>query len=163
MKKTVIYYGSTTGTCEDIANRIASSLGVSEVKSASEFDQDAATYDVLVLGTSTWGYGDIQDDWCDKLDTLKGLDLSGKTVAIFGCGDSAGYPDTFCAGMKALYDAAVATGAAVLEGVPAGGYSFDGSDAVVDGKFVGVAIDEMNEPDKTGDRLAQMIEALKNL
>lgn len=163
MKKTVIYYGSTTGTCEDIANRIASSLGIAEVKSASEFGQDAADYDVLVLGTSTWGYGDIQDDWYDKIETLKGLNLSGKIIAIFGCGDSAGYPDTFCAGMKALYDAAVAAGATVIAGIPIDGYSFESSEAVVDGKFVGVALDEMNEPEKTDGRLASMIEKLKNL
>lgn len=32
--KTVIYYGSTTGTCEDIANRIAAALGGADVKNA---------------------------------------------------------------------------------------------------------------------------------
>lgn len=163
MKKTVIYYGSTTGTCEDLAGRIGSALGVSDVKSAAEFGADAADYDVLVLGTSTWGEGDVQDDWYDALDTLKGLNLSGKTVAIFGCGDSQSYPDSFCGGMKAIYDAAVEAGATVLEGPSTEGYSFSSSNAVVNGKFVGVALDEVNEPEKTDARLAPMISAIKNL
>lgn len=163
MKKTVIYYGSTTGTCEEIAGRIASALGISDVKSAADFGPDAAGYDVLVLGTSTWGDGDVQDDWYGELDTLKNLDLGGKTVALFGCGDAEGYPDTFCGGMRALYDAAVAAGATVLEGPSTDGYSFEGSDAVIDGRFVGVALDEVNEPEKTDDRLAALIQAVKGL
>jgi len=163
MRKTVIFFGSTTGTCEDLAGRIASALGVSEVRSASELSADAAEYDVLVLGTSTWGDGEIQDDWYGAIDTLKGLDLNGKTVAIFGCGDSYSYPDTFCAGMRVLYDAAIESGATILEGPSTEGYSFSGSDAVIDGRFVGVALDEMNEPEKTDERLATMVEAIKNL
>ena len=35
----------------------------------------------LILGTSTWGAGEMQDDWYDGIKTLKGADLSGKTVA----------------------------------------------------------------------------------
>lgn len=163
MKKAVVYYGSTTGTCEDLANRIASKLGISDVKNVQDFGADAAGYDVLVLGTSTWGAGDLQDDWAAAVDTLKSLDLKGKTVAIFGCGDSQGFSDTFCGGMKALYDAAVEAGATVVGQVDAAGYSYDSSDAVVDGKFVGLALDEVNEPDKTDDRIdawAPAIEAV---
>ncbi len=162
MKNTAIYYGSTTGTCEDIANRIANALGI-EAKNVSDMGADAASYDVLVLGTSTWGDGDLQDDWYAGVETLKGLDLKGKTVAIFGVGDSAGYSYTFCGGMRAIYDAAIEAGATVLAGPAKDGYTFDDSAAVIDGKFVGVALDEANEPEKTDDRLAPMIDAIKNL
>ena len=37
-----------------------------------------------------------QDDWYDGVKTLKSAGLAGKTVALFGCGDSESYPDTFC-------------------------------------------------------------------
>jgi flavodoxin I len=30
---------------------------------------------------------------------LKNANLSGKTIALFGCGDSESYSDTFCDGM----------------------------------------------------------------
>jgi len=157
--KAVVYFGSTTGTCEDLAGRIGAALGA-EVKNVTELDASAADADLLVLGTSTWGAGDMQDDWYSAVDTLKGLPLAGKKVAIFGCGDSAGYPDTFCGGMKAIYDAAVEAGATVVGAVPTDGYSFDASDAVVDGKFVGLALDEMNEADKTDERIAAWTAAI---
>ncbi|MBO7622481.1 MAG: flavodoxin domain-containing protein, partial [Bacteroidales bacterium] len=91
--KTVVYYGSTTGTCEDLANRISAALGGADVKNASELGAEAAGYDLIVLGTSTWGDGEVQDDWYGALDTLKGLNLAGKKVAVFGVGDCESYPD----------------------------------------------------------------------
>lgn len=161
MSKIIVYYGSTTGTCEDLAGRIASALGTTEVKSASEFSSDAAGYDLIVLGTSTWGEGEVQDDWYGTVDTLASLKLQGKRVAIFGCGDSSDYPDSFCGGMKALYDAAVQSGAEVVGAVDASEYSFGSSSAVLDGKFVGLALDEVNESDKTDARIASWAETLK--
>ena len=89
------------------------------------------------------------------------LGLAGKTVALFGCGDSESYPDTFCGGMKELYDAVVEAGAMVLPGVPTDGYTFDDSDSVIDGKFVGLALDEVNEDDKTEERVDAWLEAIK--
>lgn len=159
--KTVVYYGSTTGTCEDLANRISAALGGADVKNASELGTEAAGYDLIVLGTSTWGDGEVQDDWYGALDTLKGLNLAGKKVAIFGVGDCESYPDTFCGGMKAIYDAAKAAGADVLPGVDASEYNYGSSDSVVDGKFVGLALDETNESDKTDDRIAAWVATLK--
>ncbi len=154
MKKTIVVYGSTTGVCQDLAERIAAKLGGVEVISAAELTAASLNAnDNLILGTSTWGEGDVQDDWFDALDTVKSTDLSGKTVAIFGCGDSVSYGDSFCGGMKAIYDAVKAVGAKLIGEVDASGYSFDSSDAVVDGKFVGLALDENNESDKTDSRI----------
>ncbi len=161
MKNAVVYFGSTTGTCEDLANRIAEKLGIADVKNVQNFGADAEGYDVLILGTSTWGAGELQDDWAVAVDSLKSMNLKGKTVAIFGCGDSQGFSDTFCGGMKALYDAAVAAGADVIGQVDAAGYTFDASDAVVDGKFVGLALDEVNESDKTDGRIDAWVPAIK--
>lgn len=63
--------------------------------------------------------------------------------------------------MKELYDAAKEAGANVLEGVSTEGYTFDDSDAVVDGKFVGLALDDVNEDDKTEERIDAWLEAIK--
>ena len=41
------------------------------------------------------------------------------------------------------------------------GYTYDDSTAVVDGKFVGLALDEMNEDDQTSVRMGAWIESLK--
>lgn len=122
--------------------------------------EQMSDYDLIILGTSTWGDGEVQDDWYDALNTLKGLSLSGKKVAIFGVGDSESYPDTFCGGMKALYDAACETGAEILPGVDASAYNYSASDSVVNGKFVGLALDETNEADKTDGRISSWVATL---
>ena len=96
MKKIVIIYGTSTGTCEDLAGRIGAKLGVDNIINVTDLDDCViADNDNLILGTSTWGAGEVQDDWYDGIKVIKNADLSGKTVALFGCGDSESYPDTF--------------------------------------------------------------------
>lgn len=160
MKKTIVVYGSSTGTCEGIANEIASKLGT-EAISASKLSADiVAENENLILGTSTWGSGEIQDDWYDGLKTLKGSNLNGKTIAIFGCGDSSSYSDTFCGGMAELYNTAKAAGANIVGAVDASEYTYDDSEAVIDGMFVGLALDNDNEEYKTAERIEKWIAAI---
>jgi len=161
MKSTIVVFGSSTGTCESIAGKIAARLGV-EAVNVQDFTQDNIdANDNLIIGTSTWGAGELQDDWYDGVETLKGADLSGKTVAVFGCGDSASYSDTFCGAMAELYNAAKEAGATLVGEVSTDGYTFDDSDAVVDGKFVGLALDDINEDDKTDERIDAWVEAIR--
>ena len=160
MSKTIVVYGSTTGTCESIAQTLGDQLGAEVINVAGLTADQLAEADNIVLGTSTWGAGELQDDWYDGVSVVKSANLSGKRVALFGCGDSASYSDTFCGGMKELYDAAVAAGATVVGAVPTDGYTFDDSDAVVDGQFVGLALDEVNEDDKTSERISAWLPAL---
>ena len=153
MKKTGIFYGSSTGTTEAVANLIASKLGIAsaDVHDAGKLTADlAGSYDVLILGTSTWGYGELQDDWNDAVETLKKMDLSGKTVALFGCGDSESYSDTFCDGMGILYEDLKDSQCKFIGFVPDTNYTYNSSVSAVDGHFVGLAIDDVNEGDKTG-------------
>lgn len=160
MSKTIVVYGSTTGTCESIALTIGDQLGAEVINVSDLTANQLAEADNIVLGTSTWGAGELQDDWYDGVNVVKSANLSGKRVALFGCGDSASYSDTFCGGMKELYDAAVAAGATVVGAVPTDGYTFDDSDAVVDGQFVGLALDDVNEDDKTSERISAWLPAL---
>ena len=160
MKKTIVVYGSSTGTCEGIANEIASKLDT-EAISVSDLSADVvAENENLILGTSTWGAGEVQDDWYDGIKVLKGADLNGKTVALFGCGDSSNYSDTFCGGMAEIYNAVKDGGANIVGAVDASEYTFDDSEAVIDGKFVGLALDNDNEDDKTAGRIDAWIAAI---
>lgn len=154
MKKTVIIYGTSTGTCEDLAGRIGAKLGVDNIINVTDLDDNViAENDNLILGTSTWGAGEMQDDWYDGIKTIKSANLSNKTVALFGCGDSGSYPDTFVGGMAEIYNAVKTAGANVIGAVSTEGYTFDDSESVVDGQFVGLALDEVNEDDKTDERI----------
>ena len=154
-------YGSSTGTCEEIAGKIAAALGA-ETANAGDIDRETLEgCDNILLGSSTWGAGELQDDWYGALDVVKGCDLSGKAAAVFGCGDSSSYPDTFCNAMKELYDAAAVAGAVMVGQTATEGYTFDDSEAVVDGKFVGLPIDNDGEGDKTDERIGAWIEAIR--
>ena len=87
-------YGSSSGTTEGVAKLIAGKLGIPAncVFDVSKFTtQQAEDFEVLILGTSTWGDGELQDDWYDGINTLKSAKLSGKLIALFGCGDSSAY------------------------------------------------------------------------
>ena len=163
MGKTAIIYGSTTGSTEDIAGRIASKLNIAQgdIYEISKVTADTvAGYDTLLLGSSTWGSGDLQDDWYDGIETLKGADLAGKKIALFGCGDSSSYSDTFCSALGTIYNDLKDSGATFVGSVDPSDYTFDGSDAVVDGQFVGLPIDEVNESDKTDERISNWVASL---
>ncbi len=166
MKKTGIFYGSSTGTCEELATRIAEKLGVdaADVHSAAKLTTAlAGSYEVLILGTSTWGSGELQDDWYDAIKELKKADLSDKFVALFGCGDSESYCDTFCDGIGILYEELRESGCTFLGNrVSTDGYSFESSIAVADGAFVGLALDETNESDKTDARIDAWLAGFKD-
>lgn len=162
MKNTAIIYGSTSGNCENIANKIAAALGINDVISASALDDaflDA--HEAFLLGSSTWGAGDLQDDWYGAVDTIRAHNLGGKTVAVFGCGDSYGFADTFCAAMAQLADAAADAGATIVGAVYTDGYNATDSDAVRNGSFVGLALDEDNESDLTDSRIEAWVEKIK--
>ncbi len=159
MKKTVIIYGSTTGNAASAAQTIADKLGngavAKEVSAASQ--SDLTDNDNIILGSSTWGDGELQDDWFSFVSTVKETDLKGKTVAVFGVGDQFSYSDTYVNAMGELYDAAVAAGAKVVGATSTEGYSFNESSAVRDGKFVGLALDYDNQSDLSEDRIAAWV------
>ncbi len=165
MKKTAIFYGSSTGNTESAANALAAIIDADVYNVA---DADAAKmndYSNLVFGTSTWGIGDLQDDWEDFIGEVEGADLTDKVVAIFGCGDGATYSDSFVDAIGTIYEAVKDKGCTVVGSVDTAGYDFEESTAVVDDKFVGLPLDEENQPENTEDRLkewgAEIMKAFK--
>lgn len=163
MSKIGIFYGSTTGTTEQIAGEIANKLGVpdSEVHDVAKTAPSAvAPYDVLIFGASTWGDGDLQDDMHDFLDGVGALDLRGKKVALFGYGDES-MDNTFCNGVGRMYEYLVKTGATLIGGFNADGYDFTHSDADVDGRFVGLVIDNVNHEDLTESKISAWTDEIK--
>jgi flavodoxin I len=153
-----IYFGSQTGTTDGIAALIGAQFGGHDVTVKCVLNAQPAeleTHELLILGASTWDIGELPYDWQRWWPNSDALDLSNKAVAIFGLGDQFGYPDTFCDAMRALYDKAIERGATLVGGWSADGYDFTASAAVIDGVFVGLAIDEMNQPELTHERIEQ--------
>ena len=153
-----LFYGSTTGNTESCAEMIASQIGNDRVAmfdlAADGVDQ-LADYQYLILGMPTWDYGELQEDWSDVWAELDDIDLSGKTCALFGLGDQIGYGEWFLDAMGALHDKLVSRGATMVGYWPVAGYTFDESKALTgdQSRFVGLALDEDGESDKTEARI----------
>jgi flavodoxin I len=165
MAKARIFYGSSTGNTQRIASRIEEELGdliesVTDIAEASP--DDLASAQALILGVSTWEDGQLQEDWEDFFPELDRIDLSGTTVALFGLGDAYGFSGEFVDALGTLYRKVRERGATVVGSWPTDGYDFDESSAVVDGRFVGLVIDEENEADLSDDRVARWADSIRS-
>ncbi|MDE6512909.1 MAG: flavodoxin [Muribaculaceae bacterium] len=155
MKKFGIFYGSQTGMTASVARRIASKLGLDEADVydvAKTAPSVVGDYENLIFATSTWGSGDVEVDWLDFLDALKAMDLRGHRVALVGVGDET-MADTFNSGVGIIYDKLKDSGAYFIGSYPADVYKFNHSDAIIDGKPVGLLLDETNHADLTDGRI----------
>lgn len=164
MKKVGIFYGSSTGTTQDIAEQIGKKLGVAgaDIKDMADASvDDFSNYEVLLLGSSTWGDGDLQDEWEEVLSDLKSVDLTGKLVGLFGCGDCSSYAESFCSAIGLLYKALDGSNCTFIGAVSPEGYDFEDSEALVNGEFIGLPIDEDNDSNLTEERINNWIEILK--
>ncbi len=164
MAKIGLFYGSTTGNTKDAAVQIKTAFGndiLTIASIAGATADDLNRFDVLILGTSTWGFGDWQDDWAAFQRESAQVDWSCKTVALFGMGDQYGYPDTFVDAMGLLHDVVAARGAQVVGAWEGQGYDFESSCAHRDGRFVGLALDADNQSEMTGPRIREWVQGLR--
>lgn len=171
-----IFFGSTDGHTAAVAEAIKARLdaylaadqppGAShsesvEVLDVGEYALEAMLdFDWLILGAPTWNTGQLPRDWETALDEFDTLELAGRPVALFGLGDQVGYPDTFADALIFLADRVRACGGHLVGAWPATGYSFTNSWAVEDGCFVGLVLDEVNQPELTAPRLDRWLAQL---
>ena len=118
MKKATIIFGSTTGNTEAVANTIASNLKDYETTVCYVTDANddmVKSADLVMYGCSTWGYGELQEDFIPYYDTKMTPNLlRGKNVAVFGCGDKENYEDVFCAAADMIKAKAEGCGANIV-------------------------------------------------
>ncbi len=164
-KKVLLIYASETGNTADIARRIAAAFGSGTVdlRPVSELTAgEISPYPYLIFGTPTWGSGEFHDDFfVFTKRNARELDLEGKKIALFGLGDQKYYGDTFVNGMRQLYDFLIDKGAEIIGSVSTQGYDFSGSEAVIDGRFVGLPVDEENQSEKSDERIRRWVTELQ--
>lgn len=161
-----IVYGSSAGATQNVAEQIAENLSSHEIKlidvSRAKIE-DLQEAQILILGTSTWGDGDLQDDWDDFSSNLDSIDFSDKKVAFFGLGDQESYYDTFADGMGILYEKVSQKGANIIgNGVNGDSFDFGSSRAFIDGKFVGLVVDEDNQSNLSTTRISEWTKLLES-
>lgn len=140
-----IFFSTSTGNTETVAEYIADATGgyLSEI---SECDpSELLGHDSIILGCPTWNHGmddhqsgTAMDDFL--YETLPSLDLTGKKVAVFGCGDSSAYCDSYCDAAGEVYDNLVAKGCKMYGFTSTEGYNYINSKAIKDGKFCGYVL-----------------------
>lgn len=138
MSKVLLVYASMTGNTEEVTNLVEKGLlsaGVS-VDKKDVVDVDLGTieeYDSIILGAYTWGEGALPDEFLDLYDDMETIDLSGKTFAVFGTGDTS-YA-IYCGAVDILEDLIKDRGGKLaLEGLKVENYP-EGEDADRSVKF----------------------------
>ena len=160
-----LFFATQTGNTETVAGMIGEATGAEATDIGEIETEDLAGYDGLIVGCPTWNTGADEmrsgTAWDDVLEDIKGLDLAGKPVAVFGCGDSASYGDNFCDGIEELHETFKAAGAKMVGYVDSSGYSHTESKSEADGKFLGLPCDQDNEDDQSEERVEKWISQLK--
>ncbi len=165
MSRIGIFFASAMGNTETAAMDIMNEFGDDKADVIHVTDADKSTvekYDFLVIGGSTWGAGEVQDDMDDFFEELDKANLKGKKVALFGLGDQEAYPFAFADSLGKLYDHMKELDAEIVgTGWPTKDYHYDSSKAERDGKFVGLVLDVDVQPDKSAERIKKWVTQLK--
>ncbi len=165
MNKIGIFFGTDTGTTRLMAKKLAKKLGdelAAKPLNVNRIDvQDFLQYDALILGTPTYGLDQLPGtdtgikagSWAEFLPQLDAVDLSGKCIALYGLGDQGKYSDRFADSLIHLYRFFAQKGAQLVGDWSTEGYNFTHSQAVVDGRFVGLVVDQQSQSLLTEQRL----------
>lgn len=160
---TAIFYTSKCKHGEDVAKKISKEFGDIRIfdiaVTGSEYIND---FKHIIFGVPTANNGQMQQDWQEIWSDFKKTNFKNKTVAIFGLGDQVKYPNEFADAMKYVYDDLVKSGAIIVGFTNIDSYDFKDSKAVIDNKFVGLVIDEINQPQLTDERIKLWVEQIKD-
>jgi flavodoxin I len=166
MKPLGIFFGSSSSNTEEAAHDIAALLcdaghevDIVEVDKHMEPER-LREYKRLLIGCPTWDIGQLQSDWDRIYCRFGDIRFDGQAVALFGCGDAVGYPDTFQDAIGILGRAFRERGAALVGRWPADDYDFSQSEALEDGHFLGLALDYDNEPAKCEDQIHRWVQQI---
>lgn len=169
MTKTAIIYGPVGGAVNRVAEQIKNKIGEEKAELLAVKDaklSDLEKYDKIIFGLSTvgkdtWDSEFSNNDWGKFMPEISKVDYASKKVAIFGLGDHVTYAHAFVDHIGLLGKELVKNGAVLSGAVDPDGYEFEESEALVDGKFMGLPIDEDFEPELTEKRLTAWLEQIK--
>ena len=163
-----IFVGSSGGVTQSAAEKLEELFEDAELINMEEDYDDLDQFDefdVLLVGSSTWGQGDYQRDWVDPLYEMENEepDMSGKKIAFFGAGDQESHPEEFVSALGKMKDIFSKLGADTEYGYwSTEGYAYKFSSAERDGKFCGLAIDDINQKDLTESRVTTWAQQVKS-
>lgn len=165
MSQIGLFVGSTTGKTEEAAETVQKEFGgedVVTILNVAEIEaSELENYEKIIIACPTWDIGGLQSDWEGIFDDLDDINFSGKKVAYFGTGDQIGYADNFQDAIGILEEKISGLGGTTVGHWPTDGYEHEASKGVKNGKFVGLALDEDNQPEMSDDRIKKWVSQLK--
>lgn len=165
MSKIGIFFGTDTGSTRLVAKKMYSLLGNELADKPVNINRvtpaDLLSYDALILGTPSYGIGDLpgmsvgctEPSWAEFVANMGDADFSGKKIALFGLGNQERYAPRFANSLIQLYRVFTGYGADIVGRWSTEGYTFENSDSVVDGEFVGLVLDQRTQPHLSDERL----------
>lgn len=177
MNKIGLFFGTETGTTRLVAKKMHKMIGDEICDKPINVNritpEEMMQYDALILGTPSYGIGEIpghgasgcfEPNWAEFFDKMpEAPDFTGKRIAFFGLGAQERYADRFCSSLYPLVMKFKGWGAEIVGDTSTEGYTFEQSAAVVDGRFLGLIIDQRTQGMFTDERIAQWLEAVKPL
>lgn len=165
MSKTGIFYSfnstKTAKAAEKIIAEFGSDLKVEPVNAEVLTEEIFLSYTNLILGVPTWFDGELPNYWDEFVPAIEDLDLKGKTFAIFGLGNQVEYPENFGDAVGIMAELVQEKGGKVLGGTEIKGYTYESSRAEVNGKFVGLILDQETQPRLSNERISNWVKDLK--
>jgi flavodoxin I len=168
MEKIALFFGPLNGAVNRVAKLVAEKIGSENVdlihiNGASV--EDLSKYNKIIFGISTigrdtWDQKFSNVDWAKFFPVVSDFDFTGKKVAIFGLGDHITYAYHFVDSMGQLAKKVVEKGGQLVGKVNPDDYTFQDSEALVGGLFLGLPVDEDFEPELTEDRVAAWVNQL---
>ena len=178
MNRIGMFFGTETGTTRLIAKKMQKQIGdaicAKPVNVNRITPEDMLKYDALILGTPSYGIGEIpgksassgcfEPNWEEFLALLPANpDFTGKRIAFFGLGAQERYADRFASSLFALVEKFKGWGAEIVGDWPTDGYTYDQSAAEVDGRFIGLIIDQRTQGMLTDERIDTWLAQVKPL
>ncbi|MGF6906641.1 flavodoxin [Fusobacterium sp. PH5-44] len=150
-----IFYGSSSGNSEAIAEELEFYLKKEDVTSYNIKNgiENITDFKNIILIAPTYGVGELQKDWELRKKTLEKTNFSGKTVALIGLGNQFAFGESFIESIRILYDIVIKNNGRIVGFSSPNGYLFKESKAIINGHFVGLALDETNQGNKTPERI----------
>ena len=169
MKKVGIFFGPVGGSTERVAKQIQKEFGsekadlipIISAKSSDIDKYENVIFGCPTIGGETWDTAKSKPDWDIFRPELEKIDYSNKTFALFGLGDHLSYPRNYVDTMGIIASSMILKKAKIIGRVSKEGYEFTDSEAVIDGQFIGLPIDEEFEPEMTELRVRSWVQSLK--
>lgn len=168
MSKIGLFYGPMGGSVENVAKKILKVLGEDKVDVRPIRDTSAADvnkyqkviFGISTIGSHTWQRETPSKDWDGFIHELDHIDYSNKTIALYGLGDHITYALHFVDSLGVLGGVLIEKGAHIIGQTSTDDYDFKDSEAVIDGKFIGLPLDEDYESDKTDERIKNWLDRI---